>query len=365
MNSNPTRLPPSPVPLGRFGTVNMNKSFSVVVALVCGTLATVVASRWLTAKEDGTGVAMTDIFVAVAAINVGDEISPEKIKLEQWPSDRIPVGSTGDLTLIEGRFAKQQFYEGEAIMPVKLMDDNWNEVPKSYRVVAMNASDSGISNLIQPGDRVDVTAFFQKNELIPQSMTRTVLRGVRVYALDGDTQRRTNSERIKNLRNIQLLIHEDETSAWELAQRLGEVSLLVSSDADNAEGRNEAGEEFTTWLSELQNRREVESQAKTTFENFRRNPAPEPVALPAAPAVVEAKPEGYKMIKHSGGSMIEYWIVPGELPRKIGEVGDSEGIETNSFVPESSSASSAESSSHNQYSYLNGQNSPFFNAEKE
>lgn len=340
----------------------MNKSFSVVVALVCGTLATVVASRWLTATEDGSGIPMTDIFVAVAAIDVGDEISPEKIKLEQWPSDRVPAGSTGDLAEIEGRFAKQRFYEGEAIMPVKLMDDNWTEVPKSYRVVAMNASDSGISNLIQPGDRVDVTAFFQKSDLIPQSISQTVLRGVRVYALDGDTQRRSASERPKNLRNIQLLIHEKETTAWELAQRLGEVSLLVSSDADNREDQNDAGAEFTSWLTELQNRREVEAQAKQTFEDFRRNPAPEP-AMVAEP--VKKQPEGYKMIKHSGGSVIEYWIAPGQLPRKIGEVGesdDSSGFPSNSSPSPSDALDSV--SDDSQYSYLNGKDSPFFNAEK-
>ncbi len=44
------------------------------------------------------------------------------------------------------------------------------------------------------GDRVDVMAYFNKSELIPRSMTKTVLMGVRVYALDGDTERKAADE---------------------------------------------------------------------------------------------------------------------------------------------------------------------------
>lgn len=169
----------------------MRKSAYLLVALVCGTLATVLANQWLKAQAGGqSGAAMAEIFVATAAIDIGEEITPERVKLEPWPADRVPQGATGDFEQLKKRYAKQRFYVGEAIMPVKLMDENWTTVPKGYRVVALKAADVTIANLIQPGDRVDVLAYFNKSDLIPQSMSKTVLMGVRVYALDGDTERR-------------------------------------------------------------------------------------------------------------------------------------------------------------------------------
>ena len=347
----------------------MNKSFSVVVALVCGTLATVVASRWLNAKDEGGGVVMADIFVAITAIDVGDEITPEKIKLEQWPADRVPPGSTGDLEQLSGRFAKQRFYEGEAIMPVKLMDDNWTEVPRGYRVVAMRASDSGIANLIQPGDRVDVTAFFQKGDLIPQSTTKTVLKGVRVYALDGDTQRRTSDERPQNLRNIQLLISQHDTTAWELANNLGQISLLVSSEGDRTDDENQSGKAFTEWLDDLQNPTQPSLNNQNSFANFQQTSTPvRPTAAPQP-----KKREGFKMIKHTGGQVIEYWIEKGKLPQQIGVVGESNSNNSgdDGFVPTTGEAVSGsgdsydQASEQSQYSYLNSDDSPFFKGDDQ
>ena len=341
----------------------MNKTFTVIIALVCGTMATVFASKYLSATQEAPGLAMTEIFVAVTDIEVGDQITPERIKLEQWPADRVPSGATGDLETLRDKFAKQRFYEGEAIMPVKLMDENWTEVPRSYRVVAMNASQSGISNLIQPGDRVDVNAFFQKNDLIPQSTTQTVLRGVRVYALDGDTQRREASERPQNVRNIQLLLHETETRAWELAQRLGDISLLVSNDGDQSEDDKASSEAFIAWLTELQDRHKEEESDDGGFANLLTPPAPAPVA--SAPKPV--RPKGYKMIKHSGGQMVEYWIVPGQLPRLIGVVGETgDAASGGSPLTDSpATADTATASDDDPYSYLNGDSSPFYESDDQ
>ena len=86
--------------------------------------------------------------------------------------------------------------------------------------------------------------------MIPRSMTRTVLMGIRVDALDGDMERRAGEDRPKTLRNIQLLIHEKDMDAWTYAREIGKVRLSLGSDADyrNEDGSNEAGQEFLTLL---------------------------------------------------------------------------------------------------------------------
>src|SRR6056297_653627 len=335
----------------------MRKSLYLLIALVCGTLATVSANQWLKAQANTQVTSTTtEIFVATSAIDIGQKITPERIRLEQWPADRIPDGATGDFEVLKGKYAQQRFYVGEAIMPVKLMDENWTAVPKGYQVVALPANNVGIANLIQPGDRVDVHAYFSKSELAPQSMNKTVLMGVRVYALDGDTERRAGEDRAKNPRNIQLLIHEKDVDAWQYARELGKVGLSLGSDADYSadDGSNQAAAEFLAWLDEHRAAQEQAEQEKL------RQREPQPVAAAAVTPTVETpkpKEDGFSMIKMVEGRMIEYWIVPGKLPVLVGEVGGKDGAASETKTNTTSETSDTEAED---YSYLNGDESPFF-----
>ncbi len=339
-----------------------NKSLYLLIACVCGTVAAFLASQWLKAQANSQGPgSTTEIFVAAVAIDIGEKITAEKIQLEQWPADKVPQGSSGELTDLEDKYAKQRFYVGEAIMPVKLMDENWTTVPKGYRVVAMRASDISIANLVQPGDRVDVMAYFNKSELIPRSMTKTVLMGVRVYALDGDTERKAGDDRKSTIRNIQLLINEKDAEAWTYANELGSIRLSLGSDADysNEDGSNQAGQEFLTWLDDHRKKQE-ELQRQKDLEKAASNKP-----RPTRPRTVapEKEEEGFSMFKLHNGMMTEFWVVPGKLPVKLGVLGDDAEGDTGSASGDSSSSPGSTApveGEEDDYGYLNGQDSPFY-----
>jgi pilus assembly protein CpaB len=334
-----------------------NKSLYLLIACVCGTVAAILASQWLKAQASNQGPgSTTEIFVAAVAIDIGEEITPEKVRLEQWPADKVPEGSSGELTTLEGKFAKQRFYVGEAIMPIKLMDENWTTVPKGYRVVAMKAADVNIANLVQPGDRVDVMAYFNKSELIPRSMTKTVLMGVRVYALDGDTERKAADEKPRQVRNIQLMIHEKDADAWAYANELGKIRLSLGSDSDYSteDGSNEAGQEFLAWLEDYRTQQEEALKAQQAAKAQK----PRPVRPQHAPEKQEK--EGFSMIKMVGGHLMEYWIVPGQLPVLIGEVGGESPSTAEPKAEANSTSPGFDATSDNDYGYLNGEDSPFY-----
>ena len=335
-----------------------NKSLYLLIACVCGTVAAILASQWLKAQANQQGPgSTTEIFVASVAIDIGEEITPERVRLEQWPSDKVPEGATGDLATLEGKFAKQRFYVDEAIMPIKLMDENWTTVPKGYRVVAMKAADVNIANLVQPGDRVDVMAYFNKSELIPRSMTKTVLMGVRVYALDGDTERKAADERPKQVRNIQLMIHEKDTDAWAYANELGKIRLSLGSDSDYSteDGSNEAGEEFLTWLEDYRTQQEEALRAQQEAAKVQPTRPGQPAAAPA-----KKEKEGFSMIKMVGDRLMEYWIVPGELPKLIGEVGGESAAAAEPKAEANATTPGPDAGGNDEYGYLNGEDSPFY-----
>ncbi|MEO9591088.1 Flp pilus assembly protein CpaB, partial [Rhodopirellula bahusiensis] len=101
-----------------------NKSVFLILACVCGTIAAIGVSQWMQAQSTGqSSVATVEIFVTAKTIDIAEEITADKIRLEQWPADRVPTGASGKLEDVEGKFARQRFYEGEPVMPVKLMAD--------------------------------------------------------------------------------------------------------------------------------------------------------------------------------------------------------------------------------------------------
>ncbi|MEM1224782.1 MAG: Flp pilus assembly protein CpaB [Planctomycetota bacterium] len=339
-----------------------NKSMFLLVALGCGTIAAIGVSQWMAAQAGNQPVADTvEIFVTSKTIDIGEQISPDSIRLEQWPADRVPQGASGKLEDLEGKYARQRFYEGEPVMPVKLMDSangSSQTIPVGYSVVSMRADDaSSVASLLRPGDRVDVAAYFVKSELIPETTAKTVLTGVRVFAVDGRTDRDTSESTATRAKSISLLIHKNDTPAWTYASELGKIRLTLGNptdtpDSDTGEG-NGAAQEFLQWLSDHQI-----AQAQDEADLEGPEPAVQPVSAPAPPP----KKKGFKMVKMSGGVLTEYWIEEGKtIPLILSESGaptdagvaleeSTNGLGTGAAVP----------SAPSDYSYLNGSQSPFY-----
>ena len=70
------------------------------------------------------------------------------------------------------------------------------------------------------------------------------------------------------------------------------------------------------------------------------------------------------MFKLVEGRMVEYRIIPGRMPIKVGEVGgeDEESVGGNFPIinEDTSTSGNQRASQENEYSYLNGEDSPLF-----
>jgi pilus assembly protein CpaB len=334
-----------------------NKSIYLLLACVCGTVAAVLASEWLKAQGNQSTASMVEIFVTSETIDVGEKITAKKIVLERWPEDKVPEGASNRLAEVEGKFAKQRLFDGEPIMPAKLMDENWTSVPNGWKAVDMDASDLGISSSLQPGDRVDVVGFFEEGDFIPRSGSQTVFMGIRVFSIDGDTSRRSDDERGKPARFLQLLIPEKDKDAWSYAKELADIELHKASDQDHTleDGSNEAAAEF---LAMIENHRteldEEEERLRLEEEEAARKESEAEVAV--QPVVAEDKVEGFTMIKMAEGRMLEYWIVAGKLPVLIGEVGNQDAEPQKPMT----GTLPVQVQQDDDYQKLNGENSPFF-----
>lgn len=334
-----------------------NKSIYLLLACVCGTVAAVLASEWLKAQGNQNATNMVEIFVTSATIDVGEKITAEKIALERWPEDKVPRGASNRLAEVEGKYAKQRLFDGEPIMPVKLMDENWSSVPNGWKAVDMDARQLGISSSIQPGDRVDVVGFFDEDEFIPRSGSQTVFNGIRVFSIDGDTSRRTAEERGKSARFIQLLIPEKDKDAWSYAKELADIELHKASDQDHTldDGSNEAAAKF---VAMIENHRKQQDEEKERLRLAKAEAArlSQQAEAGTQTAVAEEKVEGFTMFKIVEGRMLEYWIVAGKLPVLVGEVGATDA-EPHDLMTDTLPVQVTEDEDSQR---INGEGSPFF-----
>lgn len=333
-----------------------SKSMFLMIACVCGAIAAVGASQLMQAQGTGTTSAATaEILVATRVINSAEEIKAEMMALETWPADKVPPGATSDLTKVEGKYASQKMYAGEPIIQEKLIDeasDMTVSIPSGYSVVSMKADGaSSVANLVQPGDRVNVMAYFTKNEMIPETGVRTILTGVKVFAVDGRTTRETSTTNAPATvaSTVSLLIDKKDEEAWTFASELGRIRLSLGRPSES--GANEAaaggGQAFLKWLSDYQS----EQAKKSKSDQLAQNPVE-----PTTSASPTKKSAGFKMLKLHGGEWTEYEFVDGKQVPVIkaqSGTGDTSDVDSES-----------ESTPSNEYSYLNGSQSPFYEPTK-
>ncbi len=335
-----------------------SKSMFLMIACVCGAIAAVGASQLMQAQGNATSTAETlDIFVATRVINEAEEIKAEMMSLEAWPADKVPPGATNDLTKVEGKFAAQKLYAGEPIINEKLIDETTDitvAIPKGFSVVSMKAdAASSVANLVRPGDRVNVMAYFTKSELIPETGVRTVLTGVKVFAVDGRTTRGDDAESTTAANTVSLLIDKKDEEAWTYASELGRIRLSLGRPAENGsvDADESGGHEFLKWMADYQ-----AAQAKAAEKS---QEVVTPVTSNAAPTGTPKKPEGFKMLKLHGGEWTEYEFIDGKQVPIIKGSSGSGGVPL-----EESDDTSAEAEKPNEYSYLNGSQSPFYEPAK-
>lgn len=207
----------------------------IMIALGCGLVASIGISQVMenrAGQGNGEAVETKEIYVAVADIPVGTALTPELVKLEKWPSDRVPLGWINKIEDIQGKMPRSPLYSGEPIMTAKLSDSlggTGERIPKGYRVMSVKVStDTGVSGLILPGDRVDVLVFLKQSGEIVRTGTRTILRDVCIFAVDGKINRETDPDGgVVNVKTVSVLVKPEQVERLMLANQLGRLSLSL------------------------------------------------------------------------------------------------------------------------------------------
>jgi pilus assembly protein CpaB len=219
----------------------------LLLALGCGLVASVGITQMMANRNKDAAVSgeSQPIFVASNDIGLGDQLNSQVIRLEQWPKDKVPVGAISQLEQVDGRRSRTRLYAGEPILENKLLSRGASNggpsdlIPKGYNVVTVKVDlVSGGGSLIMPGDRVDVMVHLVKDPSrdIPETVTRTILQDIKVFAVNDVLGLDGEKEGAKSIaaKTISLLVAPNQAAMVMLATQLGTVQLVMRSPGGSA-----------------------------------------------------------------------------------------------------------------------------------
>jgi len=240
------RLNKRPDPFRRGGTkggfMRPKSLMLLVLALGCGLVASIGISQVMDRNaQRPAAVETTPIYIAVHNINLGDPIDASMVKLEEWPTDKVPPGTISNLEDLEGRRPRATIIQGEPLLEAKLLApgqlaDPITSIPKGYRLKTISVdAEKSAAGLLSPGDRVDVQLFVRRDDRngIDSARTKTILQNIRVFAIDQTVQRAADGGDERTIaKTVSLLLTPEQASKLTLAENLGQVSLIPRNPDD-------------------------------------------------------------------------------------------------------------------------------------
>lgn len=297
----------------------------LIVALGCGLVSALGINRVIALQKSTPAATPGEtelIYVTMTEVGMNDMILPAMIKLEPWPKDKIPAGAITKLEDVTNRRTRVRMFSGEPLLDAKLLPKGEQlgsvgvQIPKGFRVVSVRVDEvSSTGSMLLPGDRVDVVVHLPQNSApsITQSMTRTFLKDVKVFAVN-DTVDREHGEGEGKItaRTVSLLVKPDQAQKVTLADQLGKIRLVMRNPEDEDEETVDDGTDVSDLTGvPVESPRDDESPPPpllATLPAFQPTP-PAPAADPQPQPQPQQAP-GFKVVVIRGNEVEELILDP-------------------------------------------------------
>lgn len=304
----------------------------LIVALGCGLVSALGINRVIALQKSTPAAAPGEtelIYVTMTEVGMNDMILPAMIKLEPWPKDKIPAGAITKLEDLTNRRTRVRLFSGEPLLDAKLLPKGEQlgsvgvQIPKGFRVVSVRVDEvSSTGSMLLPGDRVDVVVHLPQNAApsITQSMTRTFLKDVKVFAVN-DTVDREHGEGEGKItaRTVSLLVKPDQAQKVTLADQLGKIRLVMRNPEDEDDESIDDGtdvDDITGHQAESPREEEAPPPPLIAFQQPTPAAVPQPQEDPGFKVVVIRGSEVEELILDPGSSVARHkdGIAPLDAP---------------------------------------------------
>jgi len=218
----------------------MNSRIITALAISAGLALVITGVFYQVALRDAAGeeTPMSEVVMAAKDLEIGSEIQPGDLRVEPWPTGKLPEGAHQDIELVIGRVPVSRILAQEPVLDRRLAAPGAGvglatKVPDGMRAMSIRVDDvNGVAGFVMPEARVDVliTGVPQDN---PQSgrMTKTILGNVRVLSA-GEHLTPDSTGRPQRVPVVTLLLTPEQAEMVTLAQTQGRIQLVLRNGKD-------------------------------------------------------------------------------------------------------------------------------------
>lgn len=240
----------------------MNKN--ILIVLGGGFLVAVLVAVIVQASFGSKNSNMVEVAVASKVLKVGDTVSEENFKWQEWPKDAVFSGAIvreekKKVTDLATGKIRRDMNAGEPLLKTSLAVAGKGNIlaaamEPGMRAMAIKVSaESMVGGFISPGDRVDVILTSQvklsgdeRDEAamkIDRHASQTVLENVNVLAIDQNSQKEDGKAKVGRTVTLEVDAHGAEKLA--LASEMGDLSLVLRALGDDTLS-DKSKKQFTT-----------------------------------------------------------------------------------------------------------------------
>ncbi|ANI78852.1 MULTISPECIES: Flp pilus assembly protein CpaB [Sphingobium] len=214
------------------------------LAILLGLAAVFIANSYLSKAEQAQATpqgGMAKVVVASMPLAFGAAITPEKIKVVDWPLASVPPGAFRDpmqlTSLGKQRVVLRQIEPGEPILTSKLSGEGGRATMSGVlrpemRAVAVRVNDvAAAGGFVLPGDMVDVFVTRTMQDGVgSQQITDVLLQNTRVIAIDQNANDSSKDPAIGKTATLE--VNQVDAQKLVLGQQVGQLTLVLRNVTD-------------------------------------------------------------------------------------------------------------------------------------
>ena len=212
----------------------------IVVSIGIGLGAVVLASQWI--SRQAATIASSKVVVAAIDIDLGTPLTPQMLKLADWPRGSVPNGATKDIKTLDARVVKTSLLRGEPVLESKLAPLGATGglsavIGQGNRAMTVRVNDVvGVAGFALPGNYVDIVVNTEdesvKAENVNKSISKIVLEHIMVLAVAQEQSRDETKPKVVSA--VTLEVTPDQAEKLDLARSVGTLSLVLRNQVDKS-----------------------------------------------------------------------------------------------------------------------------------
>lgn len=185
-------------------------------------------------------VPMSQVVVTTKDLKFGDRVIAETLALVDLPSAMVPAGAFTNTQQVLGAgkpaIALGDIKANEVLLPHRLSPHGARgglpaKIPEDMRALTIAVNEvRGVAGFVLPGDFVDILHTTKVGRKDNIEVTRVIMQNAQVLGIDQISAEDKNEPKVVNA--VTLLVSQRDGQRLTLAQRLGELNLLLRNEFD-------------------------------------------------------------------------------------------------------------------------------------